>query len=339
MRFNIRLVVFQENLRSIKKRIYRTFLQLQNMRKAIIIYDNNTEVTLLQDYLKMVPGILIVGVFSQLDESALNAIDEVGSDMIFSSLTVLIKLINSQVANLPLLVCIGPNEEMLSATISKNIFAYLNTPFSYERVLSLIQTAETYMLQLSSTSVIKRDYVFVKSDYKLIKINLSDILFLSGLRDYTQIFLKGKTSPLTTLQNLKDFESKLPENWFIRVHRSYIISLSQVDSISRNEISIGTHNIPIGNAYRQLLDDMITKILREDKIRMILIATSALAGNFHITAQVAFFYLLIPRLSISSIVITGSLQDLSLARASREIFSASSFVLKPFLPSAAGINS
>jgi DNA-binding LytR/AlgR family response regulator len=228
------------------------------MRKAIIIHDNNKEVVLLQDYLKMVPGILVAGIFTTLDDTTLNAINELECDMVFSSLSVLIKLINSQ-TDLPLLICMGPNEEMLSAAISKNIFAFINTPFSYERVLSLIQTAETYMLQLSATATIKRDYVFVKSDYKLIRINLSDILFLSGLRDYTQIFLKGKTSPLTTLQNLKEFESKLPETIFVRVHRSYIISLSQVDSISRNEISIGTHTIPIGNAYRQLLDDMITK--------------------------------------------------------------------------------
>lgn len=228
------------------------------MRKVIIIHDNNQEVVLLQDYLKMVPGILVAGIFANLDDTTLNAINELECDMVFSSPSVLIKLINSQ-TDLPLLICMGPNEEMFSAAISKNIFAFLNTPFSYERVLSLIQTAETYMLQLSATATIKRDYVFVKSDYKLIRINLSDILFLSGLRDYTQIFLKGKTSPLTTLQNLKEFESKLPETTFVRVHRSYIISLSQVDSISRNEISIGTHTIPIGNAYRQLLDEMITK--------------------------------------------------------------------------------
>ena len=228
------------------------------MRKAIIIHDNNKEVVLLQDYLKMVPGILVAGIFANLDDTTLDAIHELDCDMVFSSLSVLIKLINSQ-TDLPLLVCMGPNEEMLSAAISKNIFAFLHAPLSYERVLSLIQTAETYMLQSSTLNTIKRDYVFVKSDYKLIRINLSDILFLSGLRDYTQIFLKGKTSPLTTLQNLKEFESKLPETAFIRVHRSYIISLSQVDSISRNEISIGTHTIPIGNAYRQLLDDMITK--------------------------------------------------------------------------------
>ncbi|MDB5211505.1 MAG: hypothetical protein JWQ30_2332, partial [Sediminibacterium sp.] len=160
---------------------------------------------------------------------------------------------------LPVLVCMGNERDTHSLFASHNIFAFLHTPFSYERVLSLIQNIELYMLQLSSRTAEKRDYVFIKSEYKLIKINLSDILYLSGLRDYTQVFLKGKLSPLTTLQNLQDFEARRPENSFIRVHRSYIVSLSQVDSISRNEISIGTHTIPIGNAYRQLLDDMITK--------------------------------------------------------------------------------
>lgn len=105
----------------------------------------------------------------------------------------------------------------------------------------------------------KRVFLFIKSEYKLIKINLADILFLSGLRDYTQIYLKGKPSPITTLQNLKDFESKLPEDQFIRVHRSYIISIGQVDTISRNEICIGHNTIPIGNAYKHGFDEMIEK--------------------------------------------------------------------------------
>ncbi|MDE3143023.1 MAG: LytTR family transcriptional regulator [Bacteroidota bacterium] len=105
----------------------------------------------------------------------------------------------------------------------------------------------------------KRSYLFIKSEYKLIRINLSDVLFLSGLRDYTQIYLKGKASPLTTLQNLKEFETKLPEDNFIRVHRSYIIAIGQVDTISRNEISIGHHTIPIGSAYKPGLDSIIEK--------------------------------------------------------------------------------
>src|SRR6516225_2863478 len=105
----------------------------------------------------------------------------------------------------------------------------------------------------------KRDFLFVKSEYKLIKINLNEVLFLSGLRDYTQIYFKGKASPLTTLQNLKEFETKLNHDQFLRVHRSYIIAISQIDSISRNEVNIGNHNIPIGNAYRQALNEMIEK--------------------------------------------------------------------------------
>ncbi len=227
------------------------------MRKIIIINDNSKDVLLLQDYLKTTPGVLIAGIFPTLAD-ATPTLEEIRCDIIFSTIQVLAGLITEK-TELPVLVCMGMEEEMFPSDISRNIFAWLHAPFSYERVLSLIQNIELYMLQLSSRTAEKRDYLFIKSEYKLIKINLSDILYLSGLRDYTQVFLKGKVSPLTTLQNLKDFESKLPENSFIRVHRSYIVSLSQVDSISRNEISIGTHTIPIGNAYRQLLDDMISK--------------------------------------------------------------------------------
>ena len=106
---------------------------------------------------------------------------------------------------------------------------------------------------------IKREFLFIKSEYKLIKINLAEVLYLSGLRDYTQIYLKGKATPITTLQNLKEFETKLVEDDFIRVHRSYIISVKQVDTISRSEINIGSHRIPIGSAYKPALDKMVEK--------------------------------------------------------------------------------
>lgn len=227
------------------------------MRKVIIINDNSRDILRLQDYLKTTPGLLIAGIFATPDEAA-STIDEVKYDIIISTVSVLVKLINSR-TELPILVCVGTDEGVLPWATAKHIFAYLQAPFSYERILSLKQTIESFILQSSNTSTIKREYIFIKSEYKLIKINLADILFLSGLRDYTQLFLKGKVSPLTTLQNLKDFESKLPETSFIRVHRSYIVSISQIDSISRNEINIGSNTIPIGNAYRQLLDDMITK--------------------------------------------------------------------------------
>lgn len=139
------------------------------------------------------------------------------------------------------------------------IFAHIAQGAEFAEVFQLLQTIRTYLHQYTSTYRLPNHFIFVKSEYKLIKIHLADILYLSGLRDYTQIFIKGKVSPLTTLQNLKDFENRLPTNDFIRVHRSYIVAIAHVDSISRNEITIGNNTIPIGHAYRPMLDEMIGK--------------------------------------------------------------------------------
>jgi hypothetical protein len=147
----------------------------------------------------------------------------------------------------------------VAATLGKSCFASLAEDAEFVQVFQLLQTVRTFFQERQSATSVHNNFIFVKSEYKLIKIQLSDILYLSGLRDYTQIFLKGKVSPLTTLQNLKDFESRLPANDFIRVHRSYIVALSQVETISRNEITIGNNTLPIGHAYRPMLDEMIGK--------------------------------------------------------------------------------
>jgi DNA-binding LytR/AlgR family response regulator len=229
------------------------------MRQVIIINDHPQEVKLLADYLQQSHEFSVTGIYDDIS-AALPVLQKNPVDLVISrSYAIAAVTENKKDHPFPVLVCMGNNEEIEQQEENTDIFAYLRTPVSFERVLSLQQNIESYMLQLMTSVPAKRKYVFIKSDYKLIRINLADILFLSGLRDYTQVYLKGKTSPLTTLQNLKEFETKLTESDFIRVHRSYIISLSQVDSISRNEISIGTHTIPIGNAYREMLDNAIIK--------------------------------------------------------------------------------
>ncbi len=70
------------------------------------------------------------------------------------------------------------------------------------------------------------------------------------MKDYTQVYIKGKSDPLLTLSNLKSFFSKLPSDEFMRVHRSYIVSISHIDSIVRNEIYIGKKIIPIGDSFK-----------------------------------------------------------------------------------------
>lgn len=101
-----------------------------------------------------------------------------------------------------------------------------------------------------TSSVAKHDFVFVKSEYKIIRIKLDDIMFCEGMKDYTQIYIHGRLQPVLTLQNLKNFSSRLPESQFVRVHRSFVISLQHIETISRNEINIGKKIVPIGNSYR-----------------------------------------------------------------------------------------
>lgn len=160
----------------------------------------------------------------------------------------------------PLLICSGNGSEIENILNSQQVFAYLQTPVSLERVLSLKKNIYDYLLGTPKVEAEqKREILFIKSDYKIIKINLSEVLFFSGLKDYTQIFLRGKKTPLTTLRNLKEFETKLVSAEFVRVHRSYIVAMNQIDFISKSEITIDTFTIPIGNAYRKTLEDAIAR--------------------------------------------------------------------------------
>jgi DNA-binding LytR/AlgR family response regulator len=102
-----------------------------------------------------------------------------------------------------------------------------------------------------------KKFVFIKSEYKIIKVRFEDILFCEGMKDYTQVYMKGKSDPLLTLSNLKSFFSKLPADEFMRVHRSYIVSISHIDSIVRNEIYIGKKIIPIGDSFKTDFYEMI----------------------------------------------------------------------------------
>ena len=103
---------------------------------------------------------------------------------------------------------------------------------------------------LDATVLQKQNFVFIKSEYKIVKIKFDDILFCKGMKDYIQIYLTGKSNPIVTLKSLNAFETKLPPDKFIRVHRSYIISLLHIDTISKNEISIGKQIVPIGNIFK-----------------------------------------------------------------------------------------
>lgn len=157
------------------------------------------------------------------------------------------------------LIIIIDSKMALSLTdISSNVFSFLPRPVSFDQFYYTVCRAKEFLqpsLKKDLSPVV--DFVFVKSEYKFYKVKFNDILFCEGMKDYTQVYLADKLKPITTLQNLKTFVGKLPANDFIRVHRSYVISLSSIDVVSKNEIIIGNKFIPIGESYRNSLFQII----------------------------------------------------------------------------------
>ena len=92
--------------------------------------------------------------------------------------------------------------------------------------------------------------IFVKTEYRLQQIELDKITYIEGLKDYVKIHLNDGTQPVLSLMRLKNLEERLPGDRFLRVHKSYIVQLSQIEAIERNHILIGPDRIPIGESYQ-----------------------------------------------------------------------------------------
>jgi DNA-binding LytR/AlgR family response regulator len=129
---------------------------------------------------------------------------------------------------------------------------YLLKPFGYEEFLKSAKKAKDHFELVEKASQGQNsanEYLFVKADYKLRKIKLSEILYIEGLKEYVKIFVTtGK--PIVTLLSMKSLEEKLPSHRFIRVHRSFIVNTDFVNTIERGRIVFGQVNIPVSDQYK-----------------------------------------------------------------------------------------
>ncbi len=140
-----------------------------------------------------------------------------------------------------------------------NALDYLVKPISFERFLKAVLKAKVFYdsRDTAAASVpAESPYFFIKAENKLVKILLQDVLFAEGLQNYVCIHTTEKK--YVTYLTFKALEEYLPADRFIKVHKSYILAASKVDSISGNEVVIGNHHIPIS---RNLRDDVMHKLL------------------------------------------------------------------------------
>jgi DNA-binding LytR/AlgR family response regulator len=141
-----------------------------------------------------------------------------------------------------------------------DVVDFLLKPFDFERFLKAVNKAGNLASKTTKQPANSQEpqrFIFVKADYKLVKINMDDILFVEGLKDYIKIYTRQKL--ILTLMSMTSIEEKLPSDEFFRVHRSYIISMGKIDSVSRHRVIIGEKFIPISVPYRDRFYTFIDK--------------------------------------------------------------------------------
>lgn len=133
---------------------------------------------------------------------------------------------------------------------------YLLKPFDYIEFLTAANKAQKWFELVKGNQpkpeIIskEKEFIFVKSEYKQLRIKLEDVLYFEGLKDYIKIWLKNENKPILTLMSLKSLEQELPETQFMRVHRSFIVSLKNIDIIERSQIVINKQRITVSEQYK-----------------------------------------------------------------------------------------
>ncbi len=139
-----------------------------------------------------------------------------------------------------------------------NVLDYLVKPITAERFLKAVNRVQEVLVSKDGVNAVgKADYFFIRSASNYEKVFFNDILFIEASQNYMTIHTeKGKLMALLTIKSLED---QLPAGNFLRIHKSYIVSLEKVVSLRGNEVIIGTHKIPIGKNYK----DQLLKIVNE----------------------------------------------------------------------------
>ena len=132
-------------------------------------------------------------------------------------------------------------------------FEYILKPISYEAFLKVAKRAYDWFSQSEKAKNYAKDrFIFVKSDYKLVRIDLDNILFIEGLKDYVRIYTENGDK-IMSLMNMKTLEDFLPKPEFLRSHRSYIVHMNKVKCLDRFRMNIGENYIPVSESYKDVI--------------------------------------------------------------------------------------
>jgi len=227
------------------------------MLQCMVIDDEPLAIQLLVNHISKVPFLQLTGTFNNPMEALLhvntNPVDLVFLDIQMPQLNGVqfMQLLQNRAQ----VIVSSAYDQYAIDGFEHNVVDYIIKPIAFERFYKAVekaynlknpgQKAEAPKEMLPATG----GYIFVKVETKMVRVELDDILFIEGLKNYVSI--QTKTQRIITLQVMKQLEEILPSNRFVRVHKSYIIALDKINSIERQEITIKDRIIPIGITYQE----------------------------------------------------------------------------------------
>jgi DNA-binding LytR/AlgR family response regulator len=243
---------------------------------CIAVDDEPLALGLVSAFIEQTPFLNLVGRFSSAVD-ALRAIHAQKIDVAFLDIQMpdlngieLARVLDNSKGNKPRIIFTTAYNQFALEGYRVDALDYLLKPFNYEEFLHAANKALAYgeLVEKSNAAVaapvaaeerIEDEYLFLKVEYQLVRIALNDILYIEGLKDYVKVWLKSAEKPVLSLTSLKSLEEKLPSKRFMRVHRSFIVSLDKINSITRNALQIGKINITVGDQYKEAFSQFLSK--------------------------------------------------------------------------------
>ena len=230
-----------------------------SMIRCIVIDDENLALELIEDDILKVPFLQLVKKCRSGIE-ALELLQTEKIDLLFLDIQMPdisgIQFLKS-LPHKPLVIFTTAYEKYALEGFELDVVDYLLKPYSFERFLKAVNKAQEHLAILENHQALpsaegvsySNQFIFVKSDYKLVRIEIAEIQYIESLKDYIKIITGDK--PVVTLSSMKAIEEKLVAPDFVRVHRSFMVNLRKIQYIHRNFVKVGDKEIPIGDNYKE----------------------------------------------------------------------------------------
>ncbi|MDR3653883.1 MAG: LytTR family DNA-binding domain-containing protein [Paludibacter sp.] len=232
---------------------------------CFIIDDEPLALGLLEMYVSKTLFLKLTGKFSSA-VAAVESVRETPPDLIFLDIQ-MAELNGMEFARLvpekTRIIFTTAFEKYALESYKVNALEYLLKPFSYSDFLlaanKALQWQQITEKATSEKGIGSTDCIYVKSDYRLMQVQLNKILYIEGLKDYLKIYLEGEMQPIVSHITMKAMEEMLPEQSFMRVHRSFIIQKNKIKVVEHNRIVFGKTYIPVSDSYKESFQNFLDK--------------------------------------------------------------------------------